>query len=918
VVVLNPDSSYTIGEIDALKTFLDNGGGLFVAGGSNGTVLGDLTSYANITWDGISLPTSENSDNILEHQTTSGIGGVYYTQAPFSLKTNGIAGPVAFDITNSTVTSAYSVYGQGKIFALSGELDFTDDYLYFNENLNYSRNIIDWLLAPLETHDVSITNFAVSPLLKLNEQIYLNTTLGNIGLSTESNVAVNLIVNGSVVDFQTKSSIAPGSSALISFAWTPQNEGNYTIKIEALGVSGETVLYNNYLVRLTSAKDFLGIVLVDQTHASDPISTYSKYMDYLTQEGIGIETHDSGPITPDVLSGYGAFLVLQPDGEYTVSERWAIENFVTNGGGFMVIGDDEEDTLTGLTEFAQMNWVGGGTGGITTDITAHPVTIGVDSYDLGAPIAEVILNGSDVVSLIRDSSGGHMLAVCPVPGRVASWVDENAIDNANIDNSDNKRCAINTMKWVLGVSTPHDLAVSSIKSVGVISPGDTMYVNSTVWNFGTNDETDVFINFTIEGVVNDTLYVPFFQNGSSMEVSFTFSTDEENLYNLSIVVDVVSGETITNNNYANKTVRCRFIEGGVLFEQGHGTRGINYFSEIVNDIEALGFTVETNTDPITPSTLNGFSVFVIPNPQQDFTVDELNAIRNFVANGGGLWVIGDERQEDVLASLTGFAGINWTDAADDGVCQEIIPHEVTQGVSTVEIDYSVAQIIIDSPDAMAVVNLEVGALTMCAVSEPSGYLGRVAGFADEDTMDDKSINLGDNLLLAENIILWLAAPSVVNSIPEALDVSPQFNEVYRTDSILFFGNGFDEDDTENNLIPHFEYRNSSGDWESAYLSNPIYENTVWQITFTPPAEAELGFYDIRIQFEDLAGAMSNYSYANDSFEVKNNDPDPVDLSPGTGTVKRTHSIYFYTNGTDLEDSEDLLIPEFEHRSETGS
>jgi hypothetical protein len=918
VVVLNPNNIYTVSELNDLKSFLSGGGGMFVAGGSNATVLSDLTSYANLTWDGIALPASEYSDNTIMHYTTNGIDRIYYTQADFSMKTNGISSPVAKDATNATIISAYSVYGQGKVFGQSGEFDFTDDYLFFDENLNYSRNIIDWLLRPLEIHDVTITNFEVSPLLKLNEMIYLNTTLGNIGLSTETNVNVNLIVNGSIADTKIISSIASGNSAIISFPWTPLSEGNYTIRIEAQPVSGETILYNNHQEILTSAKDFLGIVLVDQTHQSDPMSTYSKFLDYMTEEGIGYETHDSGPITLDVLSGYGAFLVLQPDGEYSMSERLAIESFVTAGGGFMVIGDDEETTLTGLTEFAQMNWTDGGSGGITTDITHHPITIGVDAYDLGAPIAEVVLNGSDVVSLIRDSNGAHMLAVCTVPGRVASWVDENAIDNGNIDNEDNKRCAINTIKWVLGVSTPHDLAVSSIQSVGVVSPGDTMYVNSTVWNFGTNDEVDVYINFTVEGVVNDTIYVPFFQNGSSMEVSFTFSTDQEDLYNLSIVVDAVSGETITNNNFANKIIRCRIIEGKILFEQAHGTRDISLFSVIVNDIQELGFTVWTNTDPITPSVLTGYAVFVIPNPQQDFTTDELNAIYDFVAGGGGLWVIGDERQEDVLASLTGFAGINWTDAADDGVCEEIIPHEVTQGVTTVEIDYSVAQIIIDGPDAMAVVNLTTGGLTMCAVSEPSGYNGRVAGFADEDTMDDKSINLGDNLLLAENIILWLAAPNVINSIPVAFWIDPDETEVVRNSSINIFAYGEDEDDTTNNLYPHFEYRNETGNWESANISVDEYDGDKWIAIFSPSLDMEIGLYDFRVRFEDLAGAMSNYSYANDSVEVTNIAPKSLKIDEKSKTVKRTSSINISADGSDEEDQEYLLTPEFQHRNRTGT
>jgi PKD repeat protein len=350
----------------------------------------------------------------------------------------------------------------------------------------------------------------------------------------------------------------------------------------------------------------------------------------------------------------------------------------------------------------------------------------------------------------------------------------------------------------------------------------------------------------------------------------------------------------------------------------------------VNDLEVLGFTIETNDQPVTDSILdrNQYSVYVIPNPgggptsdPAEFTPSELAAIQNFVLKGGGLFLIGDERQEDVLASITGFAGINWTDSSGSGESQEIVPHEVTQDVDSVVISNTIARIFTDTSDALAVVNHSVGANTMCAVSEPTGYDGRVAGFADEDSLEDGGVDAGDNLELAINIILWLAQGGFVNSLPTSLGIIPQSNGVMRNESISIYGNAEDLDEPEYMLTAFFEYKApSSGSWETTYLTTASYDNNTnrWWISFEPPNDAELGFYDFRIQFMDSEGAESNYSYSNDSVEVKNNEPEALDLTIDYNEVLRTQSVYIYANASDLENVEDVLTAEFQHRDEMGS
>jgi len=91
----------------------------------------------------------------------------------------------------------------------------------------------------------------------------------------------------------------------------------------------------------------------------------------------------------------------------------------------------------------------------------------------------------------------------------------------------------------------------------------------------------------------------------------------------------------------------------ILFEET-GPTGPNYgkFNTVYNIgtygssglaslLEANGFSVSRMTDkPITSEKLRGYDVLIIMDSYHNYTDDEVNTIKEFVNNGGGLYLVG--------------------------------------------------------------------------------------------------------------------------------------------------------------------------------------------------------------------------------------------------------------------------------------
>lgn len=70
-----------------------------------------------------------------------------------------------------------------------------------------------------------------------------------------------------------------------------------------------------------------------------------------------------------------------------------------------------------------------------------------------------------------------------------------------------------------------------------------------------------------------------------------------------------------------------------------GTLGASGYASL---LESYGYSVSRNTDkPLTPEKLSGYEVLIIMNAYRNYTDEEVNTIKEFVNNGGGLFLVGN-------------------------------------------------------------------------------------------------------------------------------------------------------------------------------------------------------------------------------------------------------------------------------------
>jgi hypothetical protein len=100
----------------------------------------------------------------------------------------------------------------------------------------------------------------------------------------------------------------------------------------------------------------------------------------------------------------------------------------------------------------------------------------------------------------------------------------------------------------------HEIIVNNLDIPGTVPHGQTQYVEANVVNAGKNNESNLQVNFTINGTVVDSTMIPLLQSMHTETVSFAWNPDN-GTYLVGIEADVVPGENFTFNNHVNKTVQ---------------------------------------------------------------------------------------------------------------------------------------------------------------------------------------------------------------------------------------------------------------------------------------------------------------------------------------------------------------------------
>ncbi len=310
------------------------------------------------------------------------------------------------------------------------------------------------------------------------------------------------------------------------------------------------------------------------------------------------------------------------------------------------------------------------------------------------------------------------------------------------------------------------------------------------------------------------------------------------------------------------------------------------YSDWADALRNEGYIVESlDSGSITSDALNGVNVFVIPEPQDEFTSEEITAIKTFVNNGGGLVLIADHSGSDrnnnghdsphIYDNNFGVSDFGFTFNLDQfsedpisNVNHTIYP-ELTDGVSQIGIWAGSSISITDSQKAKGVIFTNDGSKIVVVGAEVGN--GRVAAIGDSSPFDDGSGHPGNHLYdgwneyddskLGIDMVKWcadalLAPPTVQSVSPEngATDVN------VNTTITATFSKPMDASTITTST---FTVKYSTGNAVSGAVS---YNNTTRTAMFTPSSPLDFGkTYTATISgtVKDVAGnAMgSDYSWS---------------------------------------------------------
>lgn len=123
----------------------------------------------------------------------------------------------------------------------------------FDEYYGYGRvNARKAVEQAPSDHDVLVLSLKPPSYVRLGCPGVINATILNMGTEDESDIMVQLLANGSVVNSKIAGFLASGASTSVSCSWIPAIEGAYNITSYVMPVIGEAIVNNNALSKQIS------------------------------------------------------------------------------------------------------------------------------------------------------------------------------------------------------------------------------------------------------------------------------------------------------------------------------------------------------------------------------------------------------------------------------------------------------------------------------------------------------------------------------------------------------------------------------------------------------------------------------------------------------------------------------------------
>jgi len=436
----------------------------------------------------------------------------------------------------------------------------------FDVYYGYGRvNARKALETGLPNHDLMILDWVTPPYVEPMGVGFINTTVFNFGISTETDIVVQLLVNDTPIDTGTIEILESGAKATTSFSWNPTEIGTYNVTSYVVPSLGEANVENNRLATYIHVGFPLRAVVLDSAGTDYDTAVWQElnlnwekfgnqmiYVDYTTLNKDNITYGDIVSSRANALIISNAFAW-----EFTDSEIEAITRYVLEGHGLIATSgtfhyytpnNNKLAPLFGLNE--SIGWDVAFTDLLHIQEPTHQLFAGVPNpyvfRDVGGTVPDDgIWDSSDLTEGAYVALGHYKeCAIVVHKGLVyiSPWLE--IIPSYY---QFHLQLFYNAIVWSRYQRPEHELIVD-LKAPPALNPGKSVMLDATVFNMGLNNETDVELQLLINGTIVASHTIPQLPDCSNYTLSYLWTPTAEGSYDVSAYALPVYGEDNIVNN----------------------------------------------------------------------------------------------------------------------------------------------------------------------------------------------------------------------------------------------------------------------------------------------------------------------------------------------------------------------------------
>jgi thermitase len=487
---------------------------------------------------------------------------------------------------------------------------FWDPSVPTDESLQLLYNAMTWSKFQRPQHDLFSSVEAPGFLLPGETKNIVATVL-NLGFSDESNVTVQIAVNGSLIYSQVIPTLRANTNFTISHLWGTSHIGLYNVSVYVLPAVGEDNLWNNEAfagINVLTPPDIL--LVADNDEYEEPntvwrtsLSELKVSLDCCKANYTVWEEKTKGSPPLDLLTSVKlVFWTVGEAGEYIRISDTDASNLVTyvkQGGRVFIDGDmvaarhayDTQFLSTvlhcnSLDRFAHPQLLGG-TEGLKTLARNNPITFGLPE-EIRWETMPYVVQG------VQPAYGGECLMNYldnfePPPSPewgilpdkpVISWQSIIASENSGHGSTvfcpfplfalpEHERTTIvrNSLRWLL--PRTRELAVAFVPfNNGVHEQNKQAYVNISIGNLGSNDESNVKVQLMIDSDIINTNPIAILRSNSIYQCTYVWVPTSIGEYNITVLVSPAADD-YPDNNWMSQIVNVEHLVVLLISDHHH-------------------------------------------------------------------------------------------------------------------------------------------------------------------------------------------------------------------------------------------------------------------------------------------------------------------------------------------------------------